>query len=71
MQPLKQLGNYAFIDSQNLNLGIRSLGWHVDYKKLRLYLKNKYNVTQAFMFIGHVRTTTRNYTPSCKMPDLI
>ena len=54
MQPLKQLGNYAFIDSQNLNLGIRSLGWHVDYKKLRLYLKNKYNVTQAFMFIGHV-----------------
>jgi uncharacterized LabA/DUF88 family protein len=62
MQPSKQLGNYAFIDSQNLNLGIRSLGWHVDYKKLRLYLKNKYNVTQAFMFIGHVSNNQELYT---------
>ncbi len=24
--------NYAFIDSQNLNLGIHSLGWKLDYK---------------------------------------
>lgn len=46
--------NYAFIDSQNLNLGVRSQGWKVDYKKLRLYLKNKYNVEQAYMFIGMV-----------------
>jgi len=45
---------YAFIDSQNLNLGVRSLGWRIDYKKLRLYLKNKYNVERAFMFIGLV-----------------
>jgi uncharacterized LabA/DUF88 family protein len=62
MQPPKKLGNYAFIDSQNLNLGIRSLGWRVDYKKLRLYLKNKYNVTQAFMFIGHVSNNQELYT---------
>ena len=44
--------NYAFIDSQNLNLGVRSLGWHVDYQKFRLYLTNKYHVTRAFMFLG-------------------
>lgn len=44
--------NYAFIDSQNLNLGVRSLGWQLDYKKFRLYLKNKYNVQQAYLFIG-------------------
>lgn len=44
--------NYAFIDSQNLNLGVRSLGWQLDYKKFRLYLKNKYNVEQAYLFIG-------------------
>lgn len=44
--------NYAFIDSQNLNLGVRSLGWNLDYKKFRLYLKNKYNVTEAYLFIG-------------------
>ena len=54
--------NYAFIDSQNLNLGIRSLGWHVDYKKLRLYLKNKFNIDQAFMFIGLVSNNQQLYT---------
>jgi len=53
---------YAFIDSQNLNLGIRSLGWHIDYKKLRLYLKNKYEVDRAFMFIGLVSNNQKLYT---------
>jgi hypothetical protein len=28
------LNNYAFIDSQNLNLGVRSDGWKIDYKKV-------------------------------------
>ena len=27
------LKNYAFIDSQNLNLGIKELGWKLGYKK--------------------------------------
>ena len=53
---------YAFIDSQNLNLGIRSLGWQIDYGKLRLYLKNKYGVDQAFMFIGLVSNNQKLYT---------
>lgn len=47
-------GNYAFIDSQNLNLGIRSLGWTLDHKKFRLYLRNKYQVKNAYLFIGYV-----------------
>ena len=25
--------NYAFIDSQNLNLGIQKLGWKLEHKK--------------------------------------
>lgn len=54
--------NYAFIDSQNLNLGVRSLGWQLDYKKLRLYLKNKYKVDQAFIFIGLVANNQKLYT---------
>lgn len=45
---------YAFIDSQNLNLGIKSAGWTLDFKKFRLYLKNKYGVDQAYLFIGQV-----------------
>jgi uncharacterized LabA/DUF88 family protein len=45
---------YAFIDSQNLNLGVRSQGWRLDFGKLRLYLRNKYSVTKAYLFIGQV-----------------
>lgn len=53
---------YAFIDSQNLNLGVSSLGWKIDYSKFRLYLKNKYGVEEAFMFIGMVGNNQRLYT---------
>ncbi len=47
-------GNYAFIDSQNLNLGTQKMGWKMDWRKFRKLLKDRYNVTQAYMFIGHV-----------------
>jgi uncharacterized LabA/DUF88 family protein len=46
--------NYAFIDSQNLNLGIKSSGWTLDFAKFRLYLKNKYGVEVAYLFIGQM-----------------
>ncbi len=54
--------NYAFIDSQNLNLGVRNSGWRLDYRKFRLYLKNKFNVEQAFLFIGMVPSNQHLYT---------
>ena len=58
----KQKQNYAFIDSQNLNLGVRSLGWKLDYKKFRLYLKNKYNIGEAYVFIGKTDGNQDLYT---------
>lgn len=58
----KLQSNYAFIDSQNLNLGVRSLGWNLDYKKFRLYLKNKYNVGNAYLFIGKTDGNQDLYT---------
>ncbi|HSW36955.1 MAG TPA: NYN domain-containing protein [Candidatus Saccharimonadales bacterium] len=45
---------YAFIDSQNLNLGVQSAGWKLDFAKFRLYLKNKYSVSKAYLFIGQL-----------------
>ena len=51
---MKKQGNYAFIDSQNLNLGVRSQGWQLDFRKFRQYLRNKYNVIKAYLFIGQV-----------------
>ena len=46
--------NFAFIDSQNLNLSIRMLGWKLDFKRFRTYLKDKYEVSEAYIFIGYV-----------------
>jgi len=50
----KERNNYAFIDGQNVNLSIRSLGWRVDWKKFRVYLKDKYNAEIAYMFLGFI-----------------
>ncbi|GIW64786.1 MAG: hypothetical protein KatS3mg092_0719 [Patescibacteria group bacterium] len=50
---MSKLNNYAFIDSQNLNLGVKSQGWILDWRKFRLYLKEKYHITKAFLFIGY------------------
>ncbi len=50
----KESNNYAFIDSQNLNLGIQKLGWKLDYRKFRIYLAEKYGVKKAYIFIGFV-----------------
>lgn len=54
--------NYAFIDSQNLNLSIRDQGWMLDFKKFRTYLKEKYLVTKAYLFIGYVPHNQTLYT---------
>jgi uncharacterized LabA/DUF88 family protein len=60
---LKRLGNnYAFIDSQNLNLAIREQGWILDFKRFRIYLTDKYNVTKVFLFIGYIPTNESLYT---------
>lgn len=45
-------GNYAFIDSQNLNLGVQDLGWQLDFKRFRVYLKEKFHVRRAYLFLG-------------------
>ena len=54
--------NYAFIDSQNLNLGIKSQGWNLDFAKFRIYLDEKYQVKKAYLFIGYVKGNESLYT---------
>ena len=73
--------NYAFIDSQNLNLSIRDQGWILDFKKFRTYLKDKYSITKAFLFIGYLHENQDLYTtlqefgyilvfkPTLKLPE--
>ena len=56
------LKTFAFIDSQNLNLGVQSMGWKLDWRKFRQYLRNKYNVDKAYLFIGQVAGNESLYT---------
>ncbi|MDO8668449.1 MAG: NYN domain-containing protein [bacterium] len=53
--------NYVFVDSQNLNLSIRKLGWRLDFRRFRVYLKEKYSVAKAFLFIGYVEGNNELY----------
>ncbi len=57
---------YAFIDSQNLNLGVRNdirtkdgkhfryKGWNLDFGKFFHYLRETWKVEKAFVFIGFI-----------------
>lgn len=59
----KKENNFAFIDSNNLILGLLIdifknnkkvySGWKLDYKRFRIYLKDKYKIGKAFLFIGY------------------
>jgi len=55
------MSNYAFIDSQNLNLSIQNLGWKLDFRRFRVYLKDRFKVTKAFLFIGYIEENESMY----------
>ena len=62
---------YAFIDSQNLNLGTSKdlykhkkliyKGWKLDFKKFRKYLSDKFRTREAFLFIGYIKENEKLY----------
>ena len=54
--------NFAFIDAQNVHLGIKSLGWDLDWHKFRIYLKEKYSVSVAYLFIGYIPSNQDLYS---------
>ncbi len=53
---------YAFIDSQNVYKGVQSNGWKLDWQKFRIFLKDKYKVDKAFIFIGYVSKYQKLYS---------
>ena len=59
---IRRMNTYAFIDSQNLNLGVLSQGWKLDWRKFRQYLRNKYHASKAYLFIGAVAGNESLYT---------
>jgi len=58
----KNLYNSAFIDNQNVYKAIKELKWNIDWKKFRIYLKEKYQVHTAYMFIGYINENQPLYS---------
>lgn len=58
----KQVNNFAYIDGANLHRGIADLGWKLDYKRFRLWLTNKYQVKEAYLFLGLIAKYKDIYT---------
>ncbi len=54
--------NFAFIDNQNLYMAVRSMGWKVDYRRLYVWLQDKFKVSKSFMFLGFVEGNNALYT---------
>lgn len=54
--------NYAFIDSQNVNLSIKSQGWALDWSRFRVYLEEHYHIEKAYLFIGYLEGNNELYS---------
>ena len=54
-------GNYAFVDGNNLYLSTKGLGWKLDHNKFRIYLKDKFNASIAYYFIGYKKDNQKLY----------
>ncbi len=50
-----------YIDGNNLYRSAKELGFEIDYKKLRGWLRQKYNATNMYLFIGLVPSRTTFY----------
>ena len=54
--------NVAYIDGANLHKAALQLEWVLDYRRLRIWLTEKYGVSQAYLFIGFISKYKNLYT---------
>ena len=55
--------NIAYIDATNLDKALRNqLKWKLDYRRFRVWLKEKYKVEKAYIFIGLIPKYKDLYT---------
>lgn len=52
----------AYIDGANLHKGIQSLGWKLDYDRFRSWIRQKYGINTAYLFIGLIPKHADMYT---------
>ncbi len=52
----------AYIDGANLHKGVESLAWKLDYRKFRSWIRQKFGVADAHLFIGLMPKHATLYT---------
>ena len=52
----------AYIDGANLHKGVESSEWKLDYRKFRSWIRQKFDVTRAHLFIGLIPKHATLYT---------
>lgn len=57
------MNNQAFIDGQNLKVSTMNArpSWIIDLKRFRVFLSEKYKVSEAYYFIGAYDPKTKIY----------
>lgn len=58
----KPLIHNAYIDGANLHKGVESSEWKLDYRKFRSWIRQKFRVTDAYLFIGLMSKHADLYT---------
>ncbi len=57
---------FAYIDESNLFLSFKLINTRISYRKLSIFLKEKYKVDKAFIFVGYIHKNDYVYS---KMVD--
>lgn len=52
IQENKEINKVAYIDFSNLKFGVLQSGWNLDYKSFRSWLRDKFGVFKAVLFMG-------------------
>ncbi len=52
----------AYIDGANLHKGVESLEWRLDYRRFRSWIRQKFSVSEANLFIGLMPKNAGLYT---------
>ena len=59
---MSQLRTNAYIDGANLHKGVEGLGWKLDYQKFRSWMRQKFGVSNSFLFLGLMSKRADMYT---------
>ena len=62
MWKMKNENNTAYVDGANLYNGMRYLNIDLDYKRLYIWLKDKFKIKKAYIYLGNIPKNHKLYS---------